>query len=834
MRGSEIRSKFIQFFKDKSHSFIDADSIAPLNDPTLLFTNAGMNQFKDYFLGKAPDDLKRAVNSQPCIRVSGKHNDLEDVGYDGTHQTLFEMLGNWSFGDFYKKEIISWSWEFLTKEMGIPGTKLYATVYETDDESEALWKSETSIPHAHILRFGKKDNFWEMGEVGPCGPCSEIHVDLEGEGDVETATDPILGVNGENGRFIEFWNLVFIQYERQEDGTLVDLPSKHVDTGMGLERLTAYMQGKATNYETDLLFPLIEKIASLSGVSYDAGEQSIPHRVMADHIRTLVFAITDNVMPSNEGRGYVLRRLLRRALRYAKNLGFQEPVLYSLVPIVIDMLGGHFKTLTKRSEFVSSVIKAEEESFLKTLDSGIDRFDEIVSNLTSGIIPGNLAFKLYDTYGFPVDLTQLLAKERGFTVDFKGFDQSLNHQREQSRSAQSKSVYVSDEEQLIDIDLSKMIDLHHSPNQGVARGGEAKVVLSYDDKIDMACHHTATHLIHEGLRRTLGNHVEQAGSSVDTDRLRFDFTHFESVSSEQLFEVEKWINSQIKLDLPVDVEITTLEDAKNRGAMALFGEKYDPEFVRLVSIAGESIELCGGTHVTRLSMLGSVKIVSESAVSSGVRRIEALAGQKWIDAYQENQRKILLGTLKQRVQKMTGLIDQIQRLDGSFQADEANNFQNLDVTTLSDLVGLDGRSIQFVKQLEKTLKQLQSKYVQSGLDSFMEDIDESDTGTICVFAQYLDHLDVSGARSLLDKLTEKYGNLVGIVALNQSGKGMFVIKCGKQVDLTVVSAQLVVEKLSGIAGGGGGGRPNMAQAGGADLDKVDLALTEVKQFLLTY
>lgn len=506
-----VRQTFIDFFKSKGHTSVRPAPIVPANDPSLLFTNAGMNQFKDVFLGQGTRDYTRAADSQPCIRVSGKHNDLEDVGRDTSHLTMFEMLGNWSFGDYYKKEAISWAWELLTGVFGIPKEKLYITVYESDDESESLWKEVTDVDPSHVYRFGDKDNFWEMGETGPCGPCSEIHIDLgEGFGCVgSTEPGAWCGVNGDGGRFLEVWNLVFIQYERQKDGRLEPLPNTHVDTGMGLERLCAYLQGTTSAYMTDLFQPIIKQIETLSGKVYTDTLDGMSHRVMADHIRTLVMGIADNVMPSNDGRGYVLRRLLRRALRYAQLIGFKEPVLYKLVDVVVDSFADYYPHVQERRDFITQVVKSEEQSFLRTLESGLVLFEELAADMAEQgrtQIGGAEAFKLYDTYGFPLDLTQVLATEKGLSVDMAGFDTHLNAQREKSRKASK---------------------VHDASFTDVPKGGEARLVKTPEERINMARHHTGTHLIHEALRRVLGDHVFQAGSLVDIDHLRFDFTHFQ-------------------------------------------------------------------------------------------------------------------------------------------------------------------------------------------------------------------------------------------------------------------------------------------------------------------
>lgn len=795
--AQSIRSQFIAFFENKKHLFVQGAPVVPQEDPTLLFTNAGMNQFKDIFLGHNPKNWTRAVNSQPCIRVSGKHNDLEDVGYDGTHQTLFEMLGNWSFGDYYKKEAIVWAWEFLREEMKIPKSKLYVTVYEDDDEAFDLWITQTDIAESHVFRFGKKDNFWEMGQVGPCGPCSEIHVDLDGEDDVETAAHPVLGVNGENARFVEFWNLVFIQFERLENGDLKDLVNKHIDTGMGLERLCSYMQGVRSNYETDLFTPIIDAVAARSGIPYSAGESGVPHRVITDHIRALTFSIADNVMPSNEGRGYVMRRLLRRALRYAHKLNIDDAFMYTLVPILVDIMQDAFPHLLKRADFVAQVVRAEEESFLNTLESGIERFKEIekqVKDDKKSTISGERVFKLYDTFGFPADLTALMAKEAGLEIDLAGFDIALDKQKERSRKAQKQTTYVVQDEGSIDFAAlaRQMPDLYHSPHQTVARGGEARILSSHEDKRNMARHHTATHLLHEALREVLGDHVQQAGSLVDTDRLRFDFTHFEALTDEQVAKVESLVNSNIQADIPVTIEEMDLESAKAKGAMALFGEKYDADKVRVVSISDYSIELCGGTHVTHTGMIESFKIIQETAVGAGTRRIEALAGQRVVNTYNKAQAKVL----KDRLNKRLVLLRKLEVEAG--------------VTTSSELID-EAEINERIKQYEKTLQARQKEVAKAEKPEivYME--------STAVVLKALP-VNTQVLRNLSDDFVSATPDILVILMGSDKDKGVVLVRCGGALK-NKINARDILTLVTGITGGKGGGRPDMVQAGGADPSK---------------
>ncbi|MBD3321451.1 MAG: alanine--tRNA ligase, partial [Chitinivibrionales bacterium] len=702
--SSQIRQEFIDFFKGKGHTFVPSSPVVPHDDPTLLFTNAGMNQFKSIFLGDNPRGLKRAANSQKCMRVSGKHNDLEEVGCDHYHHTLFEMLGNWSFGDYYKKEAITWAWELLTAVWKLSKDRLFATVYEDDDEAVDLWKSHTNISHDRILRFGKKDNFWEMGETGPCGPCSEIHYDT---GDVSTRDklyrDPVKGVNGQNDRFREIWNLVFIQYNRESGDTLKELPSKHVDTGMGFERLTAVLQNVNSNYETDLFLPVIRHVEQLTGKKYSPGPEGTPFRVIADHIRALTFTITDGVFPSNDGRGYVLRRLLRRAFRYGRELGFGDPFLFELVPTVIDVMGDAFPEIRERRAYVQEVVRAEEERFGQTLEQGIAIFNDIMDKLENEkktIIPGHDVFLLYDTYGFPMDLTRLMARERGFSIDEEAYESLMEHQRDRARDAAKKGDdgalsaegwidtgveantefvgYDADDAEVRVVrykhaDGSYLCVLDKTPFYAESGGqvGDTGTLTTEEETVfevsgtfkwnDMvvhklvaqgpvdesefskplhACiasgerrairrHHSATHLLQAALRKVLGDHIQQSGSRVEPAALRFDFTHFKALTHEEIIEVEKQVNEWVLQDMPVTTEIKQTDQAKQDGAIALFGEKYGDE-VRVVSMGGISKELCGGTHVRSTGQIGHVHIVAESSIAAGVRRIEAIGGMNTV------------------------------------------------------------------------------------------------------------------------------------------------------------------------------------------------------------
>ncbi len=704
MTSNEIREQFLDFFKSKQHRIVPSAPVVPFDDPTLLFTNAGMNQFKDVFLGKGKRDYTRAADTQKCIRVSGKHNDLEEVGYDTYHHTFFEMLGNWSFGDYYKEEAIVWGWELLTDVWKLPKERLWATVYRTDDEAFELWKNKTDINPNHILRFDEKDNFWEMGETGPCGPCSEIHISLSNDYD-----NPDL-VNAGTPECIEIWNLVFIQYNKDEKGELHELPAKHIDTGMGFERVCAILQGKNSNYDTDVFTPLIEATSKLSGINYEKESDKISMRVIADHIRALTFAIADGAVPGNEGRGYVLRRILRRAARHGRKLNLTEPFLFKLVDVLASAMGDVFPELKQKQSYIEKIIKGEEESFYSTLDRGIELFDELLKGLTSEglkIIPGEDVFKLYDTFGFPADLTNVMAKEKGFDIDESGFNKLMEMQRERGREAtkdkfasvnislndlkdfnlseKEKSEFIGYDElkskakiighkkengndliildktpfyveaggQIDDhgniilkstslnvLDVAKIDNktIHVVENEGqkIIQPGE-EVIANVDEKRrwDIMRNHTATHLLHAALRKVLGTHVHQAGSYVGPDRLRFDFTHYSKLSESEVKEIEAIVNEKLRENIPLQHHRNIpFDEAKKMGALMFFGDKYGDK-VNVVQFGEFSKEFCGGTHVKNSSQIGLFKIISESSISSGVRRIEAVTGlgvENYIDS----------------------------------------------------------------------------------------------------------------------------------------------------------------------------------------------------------
>jgi len=879
--SKEIRKEFIEFFQKYDHTFVPSSPVVPQDDPTLLFTNAGMNQFKDVFLGIGTRPYKRAVNSQKCIRVSGKHNDLEEVGHDTYHHTFFEMLGNWSFGDYFKKEAIEWAWELLTRVWKLPKAHLWATVFEgdasenlePDSEAEKLWKENTDINPNQVLRFGKKDNFWEMGETGPCGPCSEIHIDLGPEHcDMKNVPGHVCQVNGKCARFIELWNLVFIQFNRDETGKLHPLPARHVDTGMGFERIVAVLQGVFSNYDTDLFQPIIRHIGEIARIDYHRAPEArqVAFRVIADHIRMLTFAITDGALPSNEGRGYVLRRILRRAARYARKLDLHEPFIYLLVPTVVDIMGDAFPEIKERYQHVMEVIKAEEENFNKTLDRGIEIFETITDRLQKEgkkIIPGEEAFRLYDTYGFPLDLTRIMAEERGFQVDEEGFRREMEKQRERARQsgkftmhvtaredwktvspveqssiflgyetlkAETEIVKYAEKEGEIHIVLEKTPFYAESGGQlgdrGIIVGKDlelqvidtqkegdeiihicvpkkfdkirsAKIIADVDEKwrYPTMRNHTATHLLHAALRRILGDHVQQAGSLVAPDRLRFDFTHFKKIKREELEEIEWLVNEKIQEDLSVKVVQTKFRKAKEMGAMALFGEKYGDE-VRMIVIDDFSKELCGGTHVNQTGQIGPFVITQESSIASGIRRIEALTGPKAVEFIQKSR-------------------------DALFDLEQMLNAPQPD-----ELPGRVREMIEEMRKLEKEMQRLQASRILERVDEYLKKGQQ--VGTIRLVVEHFRNLEIDLLKQLGDRLRQKATRTVGFFINHQDDRLNFV--CVVTDDLIKqkgVKAGDLVREAAKIAGGGGGGRPHLATAGAKDSTKLEEVITFLKEKL---
>lgn len=841
MTAKEIRQSFLDFFRSKDHKIVPSSPVVPHGDPTLLFTNAGMNQFKDVFLGIGERDYKRAADTQKCIRVSGKHNDLEEVGVDTYHHTFFEMLGNWSFGDYYKEEAIAWAWELLTEVWKLPKERLYATVYKTDDEAFEIWKKY--LPEHKIQRFGEKDNFWEMGETGPCGPCSEIHYDR---------TPDLSGgklVNAGTPDVIEIWNLVFIQYNRLPNGELEPLKARHVDTGMGFERIVSVIQQKNSNYDTDVFSPIIRQIEELSKKQYPkeiSHPDGIAMRVMADHIRTLSFAISDGAFPGNEGRGYVLRRILRRASRYARNLGFAEPVLYNLVDSVIETLGDTFPEIISHSEIIKKVVRGEEESFLTTLDRGLAKFEEIITKSTNNLIKGEDAFLLYDTFGFPLDLTQLLARERNFAVDQAGFDEQMKLQKERSRKnrkdtsveilipsteltteftgydeleSEAKVLWVEDNKIILDrtpfyVESGGQVsDTGEITIAGtkyriidVVKSGNARVHISEDsfepavgatalasvDKLrrrKIMKNHSATHLVHQALFEVLGSHVKQAGSLVNDEYLRFDFNHFEKLTREQIQTIEEIVNQKILEAIDVQITLMKLEEAqKNPKIKMFFGDKYG-DIVRVVTMDKNfSLELCGGTHVRNTSDIGFFKITSESAIAAGTRRIEAITApalQFYIDNLQ-----------KQIIQKN----------------DEKEDLQEK------------------IKQLEKQLEKYKLLEIQNSLDNLINQT--RNYNGINILTAKLDNLTIDELRTIGDEIRNKFGkNAIALISTIVEDKVQMC--CVVTDDLkNSYPAGKIVGKAAQFLGGGGGGKPHLATAGGKDIDKLQELLDNFEKIAL--
>ncbi|MBN1999791.1 alanine--tRNA ligase, partial [candidate division KSB1 bacterium] len=837
--------------------------VVPQNDPTLLFTNAGMNQFKDIFLGNRKVQYPRVADSQKCIRVSGKHNDLEEVGRDTYHHTFFEMLGNWSFGDYFKKEAIRFGWQLLTKEWGLDKNRLYATVFagdakdglDPDNDAADEWKQETDIDPKRVLAFGKKDNFWEMGETGPCGPCSEIHIDRGPEYCDSTDPDHVCGVNAGCSRFIELWNLVFIQYNRDKQGVLLLLPSKHVDTGAGFERLAAVLQNKVSNYDIDLFEPIINRIAELTGKDYTVGETGVAFRVLTDHIRALSFAIADGAIPSNEARGYVLRRILRRGARFGRVLGKHEPFIYKLVAPLAETMGDAYPELRQRQEYIERVIRAEEESFGKTLDRGIELFEQKVQNvlaLGKSVFPGSDAFLLHDTYGFPLDLTQLMAEEKKLTVDVEGFNREMKAQRKRSSmekasgydtlnfESEKHSTFVGYENDKINTKVLHYEDgrlvLEETPfyaesggqigDRGrifndnfqfrveatryigenivhfgsLLSGEKPKSGEAVNAEIDRVArraterNHTVTHLAHAALRQVLGDHVHQAGSLVHFDHMRFDFTHFEKVKDHELKEIETIVNEHILNNHTVQWQVMALEEAKKKGAMALFGEKYD-ERVRVIEINDLSRELCGGTHVKATGQIGPFVIVGESAVAAGIRRIECLTGFKalrYLNACRQD-------------------LETAAKIAGCPVAETASRFETL---------------LQERKTFEQELDSLRRQTIKIKIQQLLSQSFEKN-GIKIVHAEI--HVpDVNALKASGDLLRDGLGSGIGVLAARFENKGNFL--CVVTQDLKLKAGD-IVKKVAQIAGGSGGGGPHMALAGTKDVAKIDLALSKVKEII---
>ena len=875
MTGAKIRAAFLDYFGEQGHKVLPGSSLVPSNDPTLLFTNAGMVQFKEYFLGLASADWKRAATSQRCLRVSGKHNDLENVGYTARHHTLFEMLGNFSFGDYFKKEAIFFGWDFLTRVMGLDGTRMTVSVFRDDDEAYDLWHKTMGIPASRVVRFDEKDNFWAMGPTGPCGPCSEIIYD-QGEGVGCGRSTCAVGCDCD--RFLEIWNLVFMQYNQDETGKKVPLPKPSIDTGMGLERLAAVVQGVQSNYDTDLFRPIIAEISKRSGVPVGRSpKEDAAMRVIADHSRATAFLIADGVLPSNEGRGYVLRRIMRRALRHGKKLGFDGPFLHRVAAVVVREFASAYPELGKSASYIDTVSLHEEKRFLETLDSGLRMVEEEFARIEregESTFDGSVAFRLYDTFGFPVDLTADLCRERGVTLDETGFEAEMSRQRAQSREAwKGGEIGVSDaaaaelsragvsvefvgydhtsagarvaalfrgEERVVEAGEGDDVDLvtDVTPFYGEA-GGQAgdrgsasgegvrlEIVSTRRPSAEMVIHqakvsrgtvregmvlelavdeptrrqtqgnHTATHLLQAALRRVLGTHVRQAGSYVGADKLRFDFTHFEGVEEGALREVEDHVNEAVFAGHPVAWELLPHEEAVARGAMAFFGEKY-ADVVRMVTVPGVSIELCGGTHVRNTREIGLFRIVSEGALAAGVRRIEALTGPEAFRHLREEADRLHLVARDLKVQT-ADVPDRIRRLQAQVRALE-KDVQEARRRAARDLVG-----------------EVLAKAVESG-------------GIRAVAAE-VDPMDPASLRDLADAVKGKMKS--GILLLGCREGDRCHLLAGVTADLTGrFSASEIVRKAAAFVGGGGGGRKDMAQAGGGRVEGLPEALASLASWV---
>jgi alanyl-tRNA synthetase len=872
MNSSEIRQTFLDFFESKQHKIESSAAMVIKDDPTLMFTNAGMNQFKDVFLGNSPIKYKRITNSQKCLRVSGKHNDLEEVGHDTYHHTMFEMLGNWSFGDYFKKEAIDWAWELLVDVLKLPTDRLYASVFEGSEEdkmerdNEAAGYWEKYLPLNHIINGNKKDNFWEMGDVGPCGPCSEIHIDLRTEEERKLVDGRDL-INMDHPQVVEIWNLVFMQFNRKADGSLEALPHQHVDTGMGFERLCMAIQKKRSNYDTDVFQPIIQAIAKMCGKTYGENEEvDIALRVIADHIRTISFAITDGQLPSNNKAGYVIRRILRRAVRYGYTfLDLKDPFMYRLVEVLIEVMGKHFPELIKQRDLIEKVVKEEENSFLRTLANGIKLLDQIIEKTKAEdfkVVQGKVAFELYDTYGFPLDLTELILKENDLVVNRREFNEAMEAQKNRSRSA--TAIETGDWIEILKDDVEEFVGYDYittdvkitryrkmnikgkdlfqlvfniTPFYGESGGqvgdtgyieanGEKisitdtkketgliihitdelpsdptltfKAVVNAKERQLIANNHTATHLLHAALREVLGDHVEQKGSLVNTDHLRFDFAHFQKLSEEEIAKVEEIVNLKIRENATCEIKNgIPMQEAVDLGAMALFGEKYG-DLVRLVKL-NESVELCGGTHVKATGQIGLFKFTSEGAISAGVRRIEAITADK-AEKYINDK----LNTLKE--------------IERTFKSN-----QNL----LKNIEALISENSEMKKGLEAFQKD-QLKVVKNALKSEI-----SETKGVNFISKKMNVKSAGDIKDIAFSLRSEVENLVFIAGADLGGKAnltiMFSDNLVKEYDL---NAGAIVREAAKEIKGGGGGQAFFASAGGKDPQGIDAAINTAKKMIL--
>ena len=860
MTSNELRQKFLNYFNDRDHEIVESSPLVPDNDATLLFTNAGMVQFKDVFLGNEKRSYNRAVTSQRCLRAGGKHNDLENVGYTARHHTFFEMLGNFSFGDYFKETAIIQAWDFLTNTLELPKEKLWVTVFEEDDEAADIWLNEVKVDPERFSRMGEKDNFWSMGDTGPCGPCSEIFYDHGA--DIEGG--PPGSADEDGDRFIEIWNLVFMQFDRSENGDMTPLPKPSVDTGMGLERLAAVMQSVHSNYEIDLFDNLIQSTAKILDLK---SSSSSSLNVIVDHIRACSFLIVDGVIPGNEGRSYVLRRIMRRAIRHGKKLKINEPFFYKLLEPLAKEMGEAYPALLSQKEQIEDIIKQEEIRFAITLDQGIEILEEAIKVIKNDILPGDIVFKLYDTYGFPVDLTNDIARERNFTIDHKGFEKNMASQRDRARKANKFSKTADNDlkvntiskfigyDQIKNAAQIKELFFEGSTIKSLANGQEGfvvtdvtpfyaesggqvgdtgtieskdaifrvkdtqkqnnsiihhgilekgkleidkKVTMTIDDKkrLKIAANHSATHLMHAALRNILGKHVTQKGSLVDADRLRFDFSHNQPLSSEEISLIEEQVNSEIRKNSAAKIDLMAYEEAIESGAMALFGEKYEDE-VRVLNFDEYSIELCGGTHVNRTGDIGLFKIISESGVASGIRRIEALtaeAAEKWLSTYKTNVEEVAT-LLKSSNDKIFTKVEQLLVKN---------------------------------KALEKELLESRQKMFSSSSEDISEKVTKIKDTNILI--QRLEGFSANDLRVSIDRYKNKLENAIIVLGVVEEGKAKIAIGVTKH-NTYLIHAGDLIKTVAEIVGGKGGGRPDFAQAGGPEVDKLDQALEHAKEFI---
>jgi alanyl-tRNA synthetase len=856
MTGHELRQRFLDFFAANGHEKVASAPLVPEDDPTLLFVNAGMVPFKDVFTGQRAVDYARAVSSQKCLRVSGKHNDFENVGYTPRHHTFFEMLGNFSFGDYFKREAIALAWEFLTEDLELPADRLWASVHESDDEAADLWPEVTGIPAERVLRMGDKDNFWAMGDTGPCGPCSEIFWDFGpayGEGTPADNED----------RYLEIWNLVFMQFESRADGTRIDLPRPSVDTGMGLERIAAVVQDVYSNYDSDLFTPLLAAIASKSDRIYEPDtDVGVSFRVLADHGRAAAFLIGDGVYPTNEGRGYVLRRIIRRAVRHYWMLDVHRPVLHEIIPTVVAEMGASFPELSTHEEQIRVILEAEEERFLQTIDQGMEILDKLLATTPAGTdVPGDDVFTLYDTYGFPPDLTELIARERGHGVDDRGYQKRMTDQRERARKAsgferadvdavgpklEADSKFVGYDQLEVDTTIEHVepdgdrlrlvlrenpfyatgggqvadtgvidgegfglavfdVERHGEvfvPVAEVVEGNAGKVVVgatvraTVDEaqRRDTERHHTVTHVIHAILRDRLGEHVRQAGSLVAPDRMRFDFSHPKALTTQEIEMIEDEANTWVLSDLPVDKAIMGIDDAKSRGAIALFGEKYGDR-VRVVAIGDdESIELCGGCHVARTGEIGAVKIVSESSVAGGIRRLEVVTGFRALEEFRQTER--LLTEASQRLKvSQDELPTRIERL------------------------------LEEKREIEKRFEAARRQAMQGGTSGLAQR--STTVNGFEVVTLRAEPVSMDDLRTIGDTVREQIGSGVGVIGAALEGKAnLLAVVTDDLIEAGTLDAPRVIGELAPLIGGRGGGKKHMAQAGGKDVERIDAALEQ--------